>query len=150
MKKTKLILNLVALATIFGTATTMTGCASRAKPNFEIPEGGLTSDPVTVNFYSTMGSNLREKFDAYLPVFNEQYPNITVNHVSVGDYDDVRDQITTEISNGEGPDLAYCYPDHVALYNKAQAVVRLDNLIENKTYGLSTEELNNFIPGYYE
>ena len=30
----------------------------------------------------------------------------------------VRDQIKTELASAGGPDIAVCYPDHVALFNK--------------------------------
>ena len=150
MNKSKFLLKTIALTTACITVTTLSGCGARALPNFEIPEGGLTSEKVTIQFYSTMGKNLQDVFDAYLVEFNEMYPNIEVEHTQPGNYDDVRNQISTELSARNGPDLAYCYPDHVALYNKAGAVVRLDNLIEHSEYGLSRDQINDFIPGYYE
>ena len=75
--------------------------------------------PVTIKFYHTMGANLRAVLEAYIAEFNALYPNITIEHSQVGNYDDVREQISTEISVGNQPHIAYCYPDHVALYNIA-------------------------------
>ena len=150
MNKSKFLLKTIAFTTACITVTTLSGCGAKALPNFEIPEGGLSSEKIKIDFYSTMGKNLQDVFDAYLVEFNEMYPNIEVNHTQPGSYDDVRDQISTELSARNGPDLAYCYPDHVALYNKAGAVVRLDNLIEHSEYGLSKDQVNDFIPGYYE
>jgi multiple sugar transport system substrate-binding protein len=79
----------------------------------------------------------------------------------VGSYDDVKSQISTEISVGNQPNIAYCYPDHVALYNVAQAVVQLDNLIASditvahedgttEVLGLTADQKNDFIKGYYD
>ena len=150
MNNSKFLLKTIAFTTACITATTLSGCGAKALPNFVIPEGGLTSEPITIDFYSTMGSNLKAVFDAYLPEFQEMYPNITVNHTQPGSYDDVRDQVSTELAARGGPDLAYCYPDHVALYNKAGAVVRLDNLIEHDEFGLTRDQVNDFVPGYYE
>ena len=122
-------------------------------------------EPVTINFYHTMGEGLRKELDAALERFNEMYPNITVKHSQVGSYNDVRDQIKTEISVGAQPNLAYCYPDHVALYNQAKAVRTLDDFIvstkDQPTYneteadrttskfGLTDEQKADFIEGYY-
>ena len=122
-------------------------------------------EPVTISFYHTMGTNLKPILESAIERFNEMYPNITVNHTSVGGYDDVRDQIKTEISVGAQPNLAYCYPDHVALYNQAKAVRTLDDFInstiEQTTYesdaslrttsilGLTAEQQADFIDGYY-
>lgn len=106
--------------------------------------------PVTINFYSTMGDKLLAVFDEYMKDFKELYPNITVNHTQPGGYDAVRDQIKTELAAGASADIAYCYSDHVALYNKTHAVAKLDNLIADPIYGLSKAQKNDFIKGYYD
>ena len=105
--------------------------------------------PVTIIFYHTMGSAYREILDKYIEEFNEMYPNITVVHESLGDYNGVRDQIKTEITVGNQPNIAYCYPEHVALYNVAGAVVPLDDFINNYNVGLSAYQLEDFIDGFY-
>lgn len=121
-----------------------------------IPEGGFdTETPVEINFYSTMGQNLQEVYDLYYEEFHELYPNITVNHTQPGSYDDVRDQIKTELAVGNGPDVAYCYPDHVALYNTSRSVITLDNLMDtklkvnDKEVGLTDEQLDDYVDGYF-
>ena len=119
-----------------------------------------TGEEVTIKFYHTMGANLREVLDAYIVEFNKLYPNIKIEHSQVGSYDDVRNQISTEITVGNQPHIAYCYPDHVALYNSAKAVVTLDGLIGSKAtvtradgtteiLGLTDEQKADFIEGYY-
>ena len=100
--------------------------------NFVVPEGGYDGSAVTISFYNTMGTNLAPILEAYIAEFNKLYPNITIESVNVGGYDDVRDQIATEITEGNQPNIAYCYPDHVAMYNLAKAVTTLDTLIESQ------------------
>ena len=119
--------------------------------NFVVPEGGYDGSAVTIKFYHTMGQNLRDVLDLYIPEFNKIYPNITIEHEQVGSYDDVRTQVSTEINVGAQPNIAYCYPDHVALYNVAGAVVQLDNLIASteEGIGLSEAQIADFVPGYY-
>ena len=162
MKKTISIL-LVALAVVAmafagGGKESKTGAGTNA---FQVPEGGYDGSPVTITFYHTMGSNLSEVLNLYIEEFNKLYPNITVNASQVGSYDDVRDQISTEITVGAQPNIAYCYPDHVALYNMAGVVATLDNLIDSKEevvradgsveiLGLTDAEKADFIEGYYE
>lgn len=129
--------------------------------NFTVPAGGYDGSEVTIKFYHTMGQNLTAVLDAHIASFNVLYPNIHIVHEQVGGYDDVRDQISTEITASNQPNIAYCYPDHVALYNMANAVVQLDNLIAStetvtradgttETLGLTAEQKNDFIKGYYE
>ena len=115
---------------------------------------------VTVTFYHTMGANLRAVLDKYIPQFNAMYPNITIDHQQMGDYNGVRDQISKELTAKNSPSIAYCYPDHVALYNKAKAVLTLDSYIESKAtvtkddgtteiMGLTKEQREDFVLGYY-
>ena len=114
----------------------------------------------TIVFYHTMGANLREVLEKHIAKFNKMYPNITIEHRQIGTYDDVRDQIKTEIPVGNQPNIAYCYPDHVALYNLSDAVVTLDDFIASTetvtkadgttdTLGLTDAQIANFIEGFY-
>ncbi len=133
-----------------------------AVPDVDIDLTGFdTSKPVTITFYHTMGENLRTVLDAYIVEFNKLYPNITIKHEQVGGYDDVRNQISTEIPAGLQPNIAYCYPDHVALYNLAKAVQTLDGFIASdvtitradgttEIIGLTQEQKDDFIKGYYD
>ncbi|MBQ7415738.1 MAG: extracellular solute-binding protein [Oscillospiraceae bacterium] len=129
----------------------MTGCTKPGSKavEFEMPEGGFdTTKEVEITFYHSMGAALQEILNTAIADFNEIYPNIKITHKSYGDYDGVRDQIKTEITVGGQPNLAYCYPDHVALYNVAGAVQTLDVLIESE-YGYTQEQIDDFIPAYY-
>ena len=136
------------------------GNDATAKSNFVVPEGGYDGSAVTIKFYHTMGAKLTAVLDTYIAEFNKLYPNITIEYTTVGNYDDVRDQISTEITVGNQPNIAYCYPDHVALYNLAGAVATLDNLIDSQIevtradgtteiLGLTDAQKNDFIAGYY-
>ena len=160
MKKIVAILLLVTMLLGIGL---MSGCNQQnavLSKDFVIPEGGYDGSAVTITFYHTMGAALREVLDTFIVEFNKMYPNITVKHEQVGGYEDVRDQIKTELTVGNQPNIAYCYPDHVALYNVAKAVVTLDDLIASQIevtradggkeiLGLTAEQQADFIAGYY-
>lgn len=122
---------------------------------------GYNGGNVTVTFYHTMGQNLRGVLDRWIPEFNKLYPNIEVVHNSYGAYQDLRNQITTEIQAGKAPSLAYCYPDHVALYQMSGKVVALDDYISStktvtrkdgstEQMGFTQAELNEFVRAYFE
>ena len=162
MKKIVSILLLVCMMlSVFGLAGCQAGGPGNLfAGNFVIPEGGYDGSEVTITFYHTMGSNLRDVLEIYIKEFNELYPNIHIVHEQVGGYDDVRDQIKTELTVGNQPNIAYCYPDHVALYNIAKAVVTLDDLIASditvtradgttEPLGLTEAQIADFIAGYY-
>ena len=135
-------------------------CSTAFAAGFEVPAEGYDGSDVTITFYSQQGTSLQEVLNTYIAEFNKLYPNIHVVHSKIGGYDDVRDQISTEITTGAQPNIAYCYPDHVALYNLAGSVITLDNLINSKievtradgskeTLGLTKDQIADFIEGYY-
>ena len=154
---------LLCVVLVTGMLTSLTSCNLFGGNNtaFEIPEGGFdTETPVTIKFYHSMGANLQEVLNDAIKEFNKLYPNITIEHESYGDYDGVRDQIKTEIAVGGQPHIAYCYPDHIALYNEAGAVQTLDDLIAStieitradgttEILGYTQDQLHDFIQGYY-
>ena len=122
---------------------------------------GGNNGKTTITFYHTMGENLRTVLDKHIANFNVLYPNIEVLHEQVGSYDDVRDQIKTQLVSGKQPNIAYCYPDHVALYNDAMAVLTLDDFINStkeieradgstEILGLTEAQIADFIPAYYD
>ena len=128
---------------------------------YAVPEVGYDGSAVTVVFYHSMGAKLQGVLNTYIEEFNKLYPNITIEHSSMGDYDGVRDQIKTQLTAGAQPNIAYCYPDHVALYNVTKKVIPLNNFIDstievtdaegNKTVlGLTAEQKADFIEGYYK
>lgn len=170
MKLKKMLAALLAGAMLLSTVacggetnndgTTDNSAGTTAKMNFTVPDGGYDGSEVNIVFYHTMGSNLSDVLNVYIEEFNKLYPNIHVTCEQVGGYDDVRSQISTEINVGGQPNLAYCYPDHVALYNLAGAVAQLDDLIASKAeitradgskevLGLTDDQIADFIDGYY-
>lgn len=131
-----------------------------ATVKFQVPEGGYDGSEVTIVFYHTMGANLRGVLDRAIEDFNELYPNIKILHEQVGNYDNLCETIGKEITQGKSPNIAYCYPEHVALYNKVDAVIPLDSLIEStemvtsadgrtEALGLSKAQIRDFVEGFY-
>ena len=141
------------------------GCGSKVKADFVMPSDGFdTSKNVEITFYHTMGQNNRPILQNHIEKFNELYPNIKITEEAIGGYDDVRNQINTEIMAGDQPNLAYCYPDHVALFNQAGAVQSLNVFLADSEFKdmkvtradgsteyicLTQEQTDAFIPGYY-
>ena len=164
----KRIISLLLFLSMIFSAAAMVSCdggegageQNVGKVTYEVPAEGYDGSAVTITFYHSMGAKLQAVLDTYIPEFNKLYPNITVEHSSMGDYDGVRDQIKTALTAGNQPNIAYCYPDHVALYNVAKAVVPLDSFIESTipvtdatgtetVLGFTAEQIADFIPGYY-
>ncbi len=159
MKKTKKLL-CTFLATVMSLSV-FASCGGGNTNGNNAEVVAYDGSAVTVTFYHTMGQNLQDVLNIYIPKFNEMYPNITIDHQQIGGYPDVLKQISTELTAKNSPSIAYCYPDHVALYNKARAVLTLDDYIASdavvtkadgstEIMGFTDAQLADFIPGYYE
>ena len=85
----------------------------------------------TIIFYSSQGTNLQEVTKKAIDAFEAKYPGWKVEHTGVGGYDDVLSNVRQELLGGTQPDLAYCYPDHIAQYLKSQKVVDLNKYLKN-------------------
>ena len=142
-----MILNVFAL-----TACPVVGPATTADL-----DGVYDGSSVSISFWHSMGAENKALLDDAIARFNDIYPNIKVEHQSYGDYDGVFEQIRTKLTAGKQPNFAFCYPDHVATYNKSESVIPLDVLINNKNViegsgemmGFTDEQIADFIPMYY-
>ncbi|MBR2721917.1 MAG: extracellular solute-binding protein [Clostridia bacterium] len=160
MKRMKRVLvSMLLIAAMLLSVLSLASCR-KEMPNFEMPEGGYDGSEVTIVFYHTMGQALQGILNSAIAHFNEYYPNIHIEHTQIGGYDDVRDQISTELTAQRQPNIAYCYPDHVALYNTAGAVVTLDQFITSTQeitradgskdiLGLTQAQVDDFVDGYW-
>ena len=157
----KRIVALCLMAAMLIGVMSLTGCGvaqNAAEPNFVVPEAGFNpNEVVEITFAHTMGAKLQDVLNLYIEEFNKIYPNIKITHSSYGGWGDINGQINTEIAGGNQPNIAYCYPDHVAMYNIAKSVVTLDNLIAsdfkiegtNEVLGLTDEQIADFVEAYY-
>lgn len=164
MKKIKkCLIALTSSLLIAGNALTFASCGGGSVSGIttgDVEVVAYDGSNVTISFYHCMGANLRGILESCISDFNELYPNIKIQQTSFGDYPGVRDQISTELAAGRGPSLAYCYPDHVALYNKSKAVLTLDNYIAStleveradgtkESMGLTQAQIDDYVPAYY-
>ena len=158
MKKVTAIVMLLVI--VIASLTAFVACDKNSSlgSDFTVPEGGYDGSAVTIKFYHTMGQSLRKILDNHIVKFNEIYPNITIKAEQVGGYDEVLNQINTELAGGSenAPNLAYCYSDHVAVYNLSKSVIKLGALADSNItnsdgslVGFSQDEKDNFIEHFY-
>ena len=170
----KILLSVLLLVSMIVNVFAMTGCFG-SKSNDNPSDGNQTpgdttpdttdvvaydGSKVTITFSHTMGAALRTVLDSALKEFNAMYPNITVEHESLGGWNELRDNINTNLTGGKQPNVAYCYPDHVAVYKALDGVLSLDAFInstatvtrgDGKTeiMGLTKEQQADFVDAYW-
>lgn len=164
MKKFAKILRTLCLLTVLGVAgLSLTAC-----------DEAEVSDPAhTIYFYNSMGKNFTDALNASIADFEAKFPGWTVKSVQPGGYDEIKSSIITDLQGGSQPDLAYCYPDHVAEYLVTGKVVNMSQYInstapltvnvlnaetgayepktyENEIVGYSAEEIADFIEEFWK
>jgi len=160
MKKSNLVATLItSLVLLAGCSKGYTGNSnsnntySSIEEVFELKDYLPTFDEskeIEITFWHTMGDSLSTILDDIIKDFNVKYPKIKVSHTSVGGYPDVRDAVIKNIPVDSTPNLAYCYPDHVAIYRNSNAVQALDEYLMDSKYGLTNGEREKFVEGFYQ
>lgn len=110
---------------------------SNTSGNSEQPSRPIESyDPnktVEITFWHTMGKQNNDILTAMIAQFNQVYPNIKVKDLSVsGDYDELQNMLLSNVSTGNLPTMAFCYPDHVAEYIDRNAVLDMSRYVDHE------------------
>lgn len=103
-----------------------------------------------ITFWHAMGQKNQAIIDEIITEFNKEYKNINVTHANQGGYTDLRDKILTTLASGNSPTIAQTYPDHVAAYMQGRGVRELNSYVNHERYGMTKEDIDDFIPAYYE
>ena len=116
-----------------------------------LPAEGYDGSAVTITFRHIINKdNQLAVLNDAIAEFNKLYPNIKVELINGGTYNDILTSTKQELSAGNEPNIEFCYMDHIADYNNQNGAVQvLDELIDHPAVGLSEEDKANFIPGYY-
>lgn len=147
-------LTLTAALALSCTSALMAGCGSKGSTDYEH----------TIVFYSSQGDALVQKTAVAIKNFEEKYPGWKVSHETPGGYDEVKEKVVSDLQANIQPDLAYCYPDHVASYLSTEQVIDMTPFINSKetqtatiggeqkevTVGFTAEEIADFVPGFYQ
>ena len=94
--------------------------------------GNNSNSNKVITFISSQGDKLQKKTQMAIDEFEKKYPGWTVDHQTAGGWSDVQDKITGLLQANDQPDLAYCYPDHVANYLSSGKVVDLNKFSNTK------------------
>lgn len=170
MKKRIVSLALTAVMALSCTSALLAGCGKSGGGgggNGGTPSAGSGEYEHKIVFYSSQGDKLVQQTANAIARFEAKYPGWKVEHIQPGGYDEVKDKITGDLQGRLQPDLAYCYPDHVASYLPSRTVLDMLPFInstetvkgvnpdskekEETDYviGYTQEELDDFVPGFY-
>ena len=112
--------------------------------SFRIPENFDTTGNYEISFWAKNDTNMTQVaiYKQAIADFEALYPNIKVNLRLYTDYGKLYNDVITNIPTKTVPDVCITYPDHIATYlTGADTVVPLDELMQDKAYGLGGSEV---------
>lgn len=141
----KNIISLILLASMTLCSLTLFSCHKRKTIQaFEVPEQFDTEKRYEITFWAKNENNQNQRnvYAKAVADFEKLYPNIDVTLKNYVDYNDIYNDVITNISTGTTPNVCITYPDHIATYMEGQnVIVPLDKLISDEKYGLGGTDL---------
>lgn len=104
---------------------------------------------IDVAFWHGMGQLNQAIIDGYITGFKALFPNVNITQLPQGGYDDLASKTAQAIRAGTAPALVQTYPDHVAGYLEAQAVVNMSGYACSTSPEISID-LNDFVDSYIQ
>ena len=137
----RLLLLLISLVTVF----ILAAChGSEHKEAFEIPDEFSLDKEYKIVFWAKNENNAtqREVYNQAIERFESIYPNIDVTIKHYTSYDDIYNDVITNIQTSTTPNVCITYPDHIATYISGEnVVVPLNDLIDDRRFGLGGRDI---------
>ena len=122
-----------------------------SEPGPEHQDKNVITEPVTITFWSNFNDKYQGQLENFKEAFKEIEPNVTVDlKKESGSYTDVKDKVVDNISTGAYPDIFIGYPDSVQEIMQYDAVVQLDEYMDDPVYGWTADEKDDVIEAYIE
>lgn len=113
---------------------------------------GVDPQGQTVVWWHNHSAARAEGLATLVQQFNEENEcGIIIDSQSQGGYDDIRDKVNASIFAGEAPAaLIVGYQNDQAFYQLNDALVDLNTLVYDETWGLTDEDLNDFFGSFFD
>lgn len=149
------ITSLLLILSILVSLTALSSCHGNfsAVPAFEVPEEFDETKEYEISFWAKNETNDAQKavYAQAIADFRELYPNIKVTLKNYTNYDDIYNDVITNISTNTTPNVCITYPDHIATYLTGEnVVVPLEELIADEKYGLGGSSVKFDSPRFDE
>ncbi len=120
-------------------------------PATDGPLAGVDPSGQAIQWWTNHTGSREEELIPMVEDFNATNPcGITVEHLSQGGYDEIRDKMNASIGAGELPAaLIVGYQNDQAFYQLNDGLADLNIYVDDATWGLSEEEIADFYPGFF-
>ena len=132
----------------------LTGCSfnnNNDESHSETNVDGVIKEDVRIEFMCMLSDEYRTYLETIIKKFEETEPHVKVtlsNPQGSGNYAMLEKTVIAGFYKEEYPDIVQCYPDNVVKYLAKGYAYNLDEYINNKTYGLSEEDMDDYISSF--
>lgn len=134
--------------------TLCSGCHGSTEPTvFRVPDEFDTSRNYEIVFWAKNDTNISQVniYKKAIADFEALCPNIKVNLRLYTNYNDIYNDVITNIATQTTPNICITYPDHIATYLSGEnTVIPLENLVNHPKYGLGSSSLRFEAPSKEE
>lgn len=146
--------NCLLFALVLICLTLLSGChGSKESKAFEVPDHFDTEGTYEITFWAKNDTNKTQVniYENSIKAFEALYPNVKVQLRLYTNYNDIYNDVITNMATKTTPNVCITYPDHIATYLTGEnVVVPLDDLLTDRKYGLGGSELLFDGPAYDE
>lgn len=110
---------------------------------------GIIKEATEITLTATL--SYTDQIESFISSFKKVEPNVTVTYSkeSTG-YDGLKDKIVEGIAVNNFADMAVLYPDAIGTLMDYGIVTKLDDYMNNATYGFTEDDLDDIIPAYFD
>lgn len=128
----------------------LAACGGGSENNEEASGEGGEAETVEVEFWHAMSGPHEEVINSFVDKFNREHENITVKPVNQGSYDDLEQKIMAAARAGNLPVLSQAVTNVIPEYINNDFIAPLNDFIDDSEFGLSDEELNDYVDVFRE
>ncbi len=153
---TTLVIVTIVLAACGAQTPAPTSTSPAAQATATSPASQATQTPATsgqvieLQFWHAQSQVQQPALNSLIDQFNASHPGIKVVPTFQGTYSDLYKKVTAAIAAGTPPDLAIAYQDQVANYIASQAVVPLDDLMNDPQIGFTAQDMQDIFPSFID
>ncbi|MBE2223231.1 MAG: extracellular solute-binding protein [Anaerolineae bacterium] len=120
-------------------------------PATDGPLAGVDPSGQSIQWWTNHTGSREEQLIPMVEAFNATNPcGITVEHLSQGGYNEIRDKMNASIGAGELPAaLIVGYQNDQAFYQLNDGLADLNTYVNDAHWGLTEEEIADFYPGFF-
>jgi len=108
---------------------------------------GASKGPIKVTFWHSMGGDLQKVVDQMVQDFNSSHPDIQVEAVYQGSYDESLNKLKATMGSKDGPSIVQVYEIGTRFMIDSKAITPVQDFVDRENYDLTQLEPN--ITGYY-